>query len=84
MLNTALSVSTHLSPAGSILSLLATHQSLLVLEAFPHVGVNRSMSRDVNPALLACSLPITSLLRWATKIEHSSGKSENNAVGRHL
>lgn len=38
MLNIALSVSTNLSSAGTTLSLLATHKSLLVLEVFPTVG----------------------------------------------
>ncbi|KAM9615553.1 LOW QUALITY PROTEIN: uncharacterized protein ACIBXB_021952 [Morphnus guianensis] len=84
MLNIALSVSTNLSSAGTILSLLATHKSLLVLEVFPTVGVDRSMSRDISPALLACFLPITSLLSWATKTEHCSGKSETNDVSSLL
>lgn len=88
--NTELSVSIQLSTTGFILSLLATHKSFSVVEAFPHVGVKigaRAEISDVFPALLACSLhslSMTSLLSWAIKIKHFHGKKEKNAVGRDL
>lgn len=79
-INTELSVSIQLSTIGFILSLLATHKSFSVVEAFPHMGVKIggwAAISDVYPALLACSLhslSMTSLLSWAIKIKHFHGK----------
>lgn len=53
-----LPVSSHLSPAGFILSLF-THKSLLDLGVFPHLRVNRTITR--NSARLFPSLLIPAL-----------------------
>lgn len=59
-------VSSHLSPAGFILSQL-THKRLLYLEVFPHLRVIRTMSRDfasLFPSLHILALGNQRIIFW--------------------
>lgn len=70
MINMELPVASRLSPAGFIFSLFI-HKSLLDLEVFPHLRVNRTMSRDFASLLPCLHMP-------------ALGNQENNVLGRDL